>query len=73
MRTGKLGRSGPELTVFGFDAWAIGGPSQFGWGPVNYKASIEAIRRALELGINWIDTAAVYGPWAIRKRSSHER
>lgn len=61
MRTRKLGKNGPELTVIGFGAWAIGGPWQFGWGPVDDSASIGAICRALDLGINWIDTAAVYG------------
>jgi aryl-alcohol dehydrogenase-like predicted oxidoreductase len=46
----------------GFGAWAIGGAGwEFGWGDQDDKASIAAIHRALELGINWIDTAAVYG------------
>jgi aryl-alcohol dehydrogenase-like predicted oxidoreductase len=57
----KLGKSGPELTVIGFGAWAIGGPWEFGWGPVDDAQSLSAIHRALDLGINWIDTAAVYG------------
>ncbi len=61
MRTKTLGKNGPELTVIGFGAWAIGGPWEFGWGPVDDSSSVEAIRRALDLGINWIDTAAVYG------------
>lgn len=61
MRTRKLGNNGPELTVVGFGAWAIGGPWEFGWGPVDDSASVNAIRRAIDLGINWIDTAAVYG------------
>ena len=57
----KLGRDGPELTTVGFGAWAIGGPWYFGWGPQDDRASIAAIERALDLGVNWIDTAAVYG------------
>lgn len=57
----KLGRSGPELTTVGFGAWAAGGPWQYGWGPQDDRESIAAIHRALELGVNWIDTAAVYG------------
>ncbi len=61
MRTKKLGTNGPELTVVGFGAWAIGGPWEFGWGAVDDDASVKAIHKALDLGINWIDTAAVYG------------
>ncbi|MBM3492771.1 MAG: aldo/keto reductase [Armatimonadetes bacterium] len=57
----KLGRSGPEITTVGFGAWAAGGPWHFGWGPQDDEESIAAIRRAIELGVNWIDTAAVYG------------
>jgi Aldo/keto reductase family len=53
----RLGRSGLELSVVGFGAWAIGG----GWGPLENRDSLAAIRRALDLGINWIDTAASYG------------
>src|SRR5207253_1587510 len=46
----------------GFGAWAIGGSGwEFGWGEQDDKASVAAIHRALELGVNWIDTAAVYG------------
>ncbi len=56
-----LGAGGPELTVVGFGAWAIGGPWEFGWGHVDDDTSVAAIHRALDLGINWIDTAAVYG------------
>lgn len=61
MQKRKLGKNGPELTVVGFGAWAIGGPWEFGWGAVDDDASIKAIRKALDLGISWIDTAAVYG------------
>ena len=61
MKTRKLVVSGPDITEIGFGSWAIGGPWEYGWGAVDDGQSIKAIRRALELGINWIDTAAVYG------------
>ncbi len=62
MKTRKLGNSDLEISPIGFGAWAIGGGDwQFGWGAQNDSDSIAAIHRALELGINWIDTAAVYG------------
>lgn len=62
MRTRRLGRSDLEITRIGFGAWAIGGGDWiFGWGPQDDADSIAAIRRAVDLGINWIDTAAVYG------------
>lgn len=64
MRLNKrpLGDSGLEITRVGFGAWAVGGGGwSFGWGPQDDEASIAAIRRALEHGINWIDTAAIYG------------
>jgi aryl-alcohol dehydrogenase-like predicted oxidoreductase len=58
----KLGNSDLELTRIGFGAWAIGGGDwAFGWGPQDDADSIAAIHRAIDLGINWIDTAAVYG------------
>ena len=57
-----LGSSGVQITTVGFGAWAIGGGGwAFGWGPQDDAASVATIRHALELGINWIDTAAVYG------------
>jgi len=60
--TRKLGRDGPGITRIGFGAWAIGGGDwSFGWGPQDDAESLAAMRRALERGINWIDTAAVYG------------
>ena len=59
--TAALGRSGAAFTRVGLGTWAIGGPWRFGWGPVDDAESIAAIRRAVEEGINWIDTAAVYG------------
>jgi aryl-alcohol dehydrogenase-like predicted oxidoreductase len=62
MQTRKLGKSGVELTTIGLGTWAIGGGGwAFGWGPQDESESIATIRRALDLGINWIDTAAVYG------------
>lgn len=58
----KLGNSDLQLTPIGFGAWAIGGGDwQFAWGSQDDNDSIRAIHRALDLGINWIDTAAVYG------------
>jgi len=57
-----LGNSDLHLTRIGFGAWAIGGGNwEFAWGPQDDSESIAAIHRALELGINWIDTAAIYG------------
>jgi aryl-alcohol dehydrogenase-like predicted oxidoreductase len=57
-----LGSSGLEITTVGFGAWAAGGGGwSFGWGPQDDKASMGAMRRALDHGVNWIDTAAVYG------------
>ncbi len=61
MRTKKLGNSDLAITPIGFGAWAIGGDWEFGWGAQDDAQSIAAIHRALELGMNWIDTAAVYG------------
>jgi aryl-alcohol dehydrogenase-like predicted oxidoreductase len=62
MHTRKLGNSDLNITAVGFGAWAIGGAGyDFGWGPQEDADSIAAIHRALELGVNWIDTAAVYG------------
>jgi aryl-alcohol dehydrogenase-like predicted oxidoreductase len=58
----KLGSSDLHLTPVGFGAWAIGGGNwEFAWGPQEDSESISAIHRALDLGINWIDTAAIYG------------
>jgi aryl-alcohol dehydrogenase-like predicted oxidoreductase len=57
-----LGRSGLQITTVGFGAWAIGGGGwRFGWGPQDDTESLDAMRHALDLGVNWIDTAAVYG------------
>lgn len=62
MEKRKLGNSDLEITRVGFGAWAIGGSGwDFAWGDQDDKESIEAIHKALDMGINWIDTAAVYG------------
>src|SRR5882672_10487581 len=62
MKTKQLGNSDLFITPVGFGAWAIGGSGwEFAWGDQDDHASIAAIHRALELGVNWIDTAAVYG------------
>lgn len=62
MQTRNLGNSDLKITPVGYGAWAIGGSGwQFAWGSQNDNDSIAAIHRALELGVNWIDTAAVYG------------
>ncbi len=58
----SLGLSGIPITMTGFGAWALGGGGRaYGWGPQDDNESIRTIRHALEQGINWIDTAAVYG------------
>jgi aryl-alcohol dehydrogenase-like predicted oxidoreductase len=62
MQTRKLGNSDLHITPLGYGAWAVGGSGwQFAWGSQDDNDSIAAIHRALELGVNWIDTAAVYG------------
>jgi aryl-alcohol dehydrogenase-like predicted oxidoreductase len=62
MKTRKLGNSDLHITPVGYGAWAIGGSGwQFAWGSQDDNDSIAAVHRALELGVNWIDTAAVYG------------
>ncbi|MGA9295674.1 MAG: aldo/keto reductase [Ignavibacteriaceae bacterium] len=62
MKKQILGSSSLEITKIGFGAWAIGGPGYaFGWGNQDDNDSIKAILKALDLGVNWIDTAAVYG------------
>jgi aryl-alcohol dehydrogenase-like predicted oxidoreductase len=57
-----LGSTGMAITTVGFGAWATGGGGwSYGWGPQDDSNSIAAMRRAIELGVNWIDTAPVYG------------
>jgi aryl-alcohol dehydrogenase-like predicted oxidoreductase len=60
--TTELGATGMQITRIGFGAWAIGGGDyKAGWGTQDDADSVAAIHRALELGVNWIDTAAIYG------------
>jgi len=62
LATRPLGTSGLDITRVGFGSWAVGGGGwSFGWGPQDDAESLATMRHALELGINWIDTAAVYG------------
>jgi aryl-alcohol dehydrogenase-like predicted oxidoreductase len=62
MQTRRLGDSDLDLTTIGFGAWAIGGGGwAYGWGPQDDQESMRAIHHALDLGVNWIDTAAIYG------------
>jgi aryl-alcohol dehydrogenase-like predicted oxidoreductase len=62
LETARLGGTGLEIMRVGFGAWAIGGAGyDWGWGDQDDEESIAAIHRALELGVNWIDTAAQYG------------
>jgi aryl-alcohol dehydrogenase-like predicted oxidoreductase len=62
MQTKQFGKTGMQITPIGLGAWAIGGGQwESSWGPQDDQESIVTIRRALDLGINWIDTAAVYG------------
>jgi len=58
LQTVKFGKTGMEITRIGFGSWAIGGNM---WGPQDDEEAIGAIRRAVELGMNWVDTAAAYG------------
>jgi len=62
MQTRQLGKTDLFITPLGFGSWAVGGGGwQFGWGAQDDRESIAAIDRALGRGINWIDTAAIYG------------
>ena len=62
MRTRTLGASGLEFTTIGVGTWAIGGGDwKFGWGRQDESEAVAAIVRAVDLGINWVDTAPVYG------------
>jgi aryl-alcohol dehydrogenase-like predicted oxidoreductase len=62
LQTVKFGETGMEITPIGFGAWAIGGGGwAAAWGPQDDDEAVGAIRRAVELGVNWVDTAAVYG------------
>jgi len=62
MQTRQLGNSDMQLTPIGIGAWAIGGGGwAFGWGPQDDNESVDAMKAALDQGVNWIDTAAIYG------------
>ncbi|MEA2323110.1 MAG: hypothetical protein QOD81_2960 [Solirubrobacteraceae bacterium] len=62
LQTSKLGATGLEITRIGLGAWAIGGGGwEFGWGSQDDEESVAAIQRAVDLGVNWIDTAPAYG------------
>jgi len=61
MKRVVLGRSNLEISVIGLGAWAIGGSWEYGWGEQDDKESAATIRRALDRGVNWIDTAPAYG------------
>lgn len=61
MKTARLGSSELEITKVGLGTWAIGGPWLYGWGPQDDNDSVKAIIEAMEVGVNWIDTAPIYG------------
>jgi aryl-alcohol dehydrogenase-like predicted oxidoreductase len=61
MKKRKLGKYGPELSEIGLGAWVFGGRGPWSWGPADDHESIDTIHRAIDLGINWIDTAPAYG------------
>ena len=61
MQKRRLGNTDLEFTSVGLGAWAMGGPWLYGWGPQDDDESIATILRAMDEGVNWIDTAAIYG------------
>lgn len=61
MKTRTLGKTELELTRIGLGTWAIGGPWEYGWGPQDDDVSVRTIVAAVEGGVNWIDTAPIYG------------
>lgn len=61
MQTRKLGYSDLYLTTIGLGTWSYSGPWAYGWGPQDDADSIAAVHRALDLGVNWLDSAAIYG------------
>ena len=72
MHTRQLGRTDIRITPIGLGAWAVGGGGyRYGWGAQDDQQSITAIKRALDLGINWIDTAPHYGSFGGSRGESH--
>jgi len=61
VRTRRLGKTDLEMTTVGLGTWAMGGPWEVGWGPQDDGEAIAAIAAAVECGVNWIDTAPIYG------------
>jgi aryl-alcohol dehydrogenase-like predicted oxidoreductase len=61
MKKARLGKSELQITKVGLGTWAIGGPWQFGWGPQDDNDSIKAILESIDAGVNWLDTAPIYG------------
>ncbi len=61
MKTRRLGNSELQITTVGLGTWAIGGPWQYGWGPQDDRDAVDTIIASAEYGVNWIDTAAIYG------------
>jgi aryl-alcohol dehydrogenase-like predicted oxidoreductase len=61
MQKRRLGNTDLELTTVGLGAWAMGGPWLYGWGPQDDDDSVATVLRAMDEGVNWIDTAAIYG------------
>ena len=61
MQTQQLGQTDMQFTRIGLGTWAMGGPWLYGWGPQDDGEAVSAVRTALEKGINWIDTAPIYG------------
>jgi aryl-alcohol dehydrogenase-like predicted oxidoreductase len=57
----RLGSQGPEISTVGLGTWAMSGSYQFGWGAADDEESVAAIRYAVESGVTWVDTAAIYG------------
>src|ERR1700686_2907858 len=62
LATRRLGTTDMWITRVGFGSWAVGGDWAVGWGSQDDRDSVAAIRHAIARGINWIDTAAIYGP-----------
>lgn len=61
MKTRKLGSSGLNLSTVGLGTWPMAGTDRFGWGPQNDQDTIDTVHKALDLGVNWIDCAPIYG------------